>query len=100
MMDWLREFAPINEDRLRGAIWLHENLDKKKAKRFWSELTGIPTAHFHKTYIAKNKPQSKKIRKQLHKCGVFSIRYSDMAIHRRLQGWISGLIGDKISFVP
>jgi len=97
MISWFREFMEIDETRIRGAMWLHEGLSERKAKKFWSDLTGIPINHFHKTYIAKNKKGSKKIRKHLHKHGIFSIRYASTEWHRRLQGWILGVLDDRIS---
>ena len=48
--------------------------------------------NFYKTYIAKNKTESKKIRKKLHNYGIFSIRFSNATKHRKLMGWISGLL--------
>ncbi len=96
MIDWLLKFTGIPMIRIRGAIWLHEELNEKSAKRFWSKLTGIPLDQFHKTYIAKNKTYSKKVRKNIHKYGVFSIRFSDSDTHRKIMGWIYALFGVKI----
>lgn len=97
MMEWLLEFTKLPMDRFRGAIWLHEGLSEKKAKNFWSEVTGISIANFHKTYIARNKVNSKKIRKNIHQYGVFSIRCSDSTAHRQILGWISAVFSDKMS---
>lgn len=60
-------------------------------------MTGIPKNQFHKTYISKNKIDSKKVRKNIHKYGVFSIRISDSYKQRKILGWISALLSDKIS---
>lgn len=96
MMKWFREFCDLPISKFRGAIWLHEDRSEKEAKRFWSELTHIPEAQFHKTYIAKNKVDSKKIRKNIHEHGIFAIRFSDTAKQRRIIGWISALLDDRI----
>jgi hypothetical protein len=93
MVDWLRTFCEIKENRLRGSLWIHEGLDEGKAKKFWANLTQIPISQFQKSYIAKNKENSSKIRKNLHNFGVFSLRYSDVKLHRKLIGWSSGLLG-------
>lgn len=100
MTDWFMEFAKIPLKNLRGSIWLHEGLCEKKAKLFWSNLTGIPLGQFRKTYIAKVKNDSKKIRKNIHQYGVFAVRFSNSYIHRRIIGWIYALFGDKIDFIP
>lgn len=68
-------------------------------KLIWSDLTGIPLNQFHKTYIAKIKKNSKKIRKNIHEYGVVSIKFSGSDKHRRIMGWIYALVGGKISKV-
>ena len=93
MMGWFREFGKVLEPKFRGAVWIHDNLDEFRARRFWSNLTGIPITQFNKSYIAENKVNSKKVRKQKHEYGIFTIRFSDVALKRRLDGWISGILG-------
>lgn len=96
MTKWFQEFCNLPITKLRGAIWIHENLDYIAAKSFWSKLTGIPEEQFHKTYISVNKKDSKKIRKNIHQYGVFAIRFSNSQEQRRIMGWISALLGDKM----
>ena len=96
MTNWFLEFAKVPKSKLRGAIWLHEGLNENNAKNFWFKLTGIPINQFHKTYIAKNKIDSKKIRKNIHSFGVFSIRFSGVTIHRKIMGWIAGVFEDRL----
>ncbi|MBI2196107.1 hypothetical protein HYU45_00660 [Candidatus Daviesbacteria bacterium] len=99
MIKWFKEFCEVPMSRFRGAIWIHEGLDAEKAKKYWSTLTEIPQDQFHKTYIAKNKIDSKKIRKNIHEYGVFAIKFSDSDKQRKIMGWISALMGDKIADV-
>ncbi|KKW12940.1 MAG: hypothetical protein UY48_C0007G0029, partial [Candidatus Gottesmanbacteria bacterium GW2011_GWB1_49_7] len=49
MVRWFREFGHVPSDKFRGAIWLHEGLNEKKAKEYWSKVAGIPLEHFYKT---------------------------------------------------
>lgn len=100
MMEWFKEFCNLPMSKFRGAIWLHEGLDEGESKQYWSKLTGIPLNQFHKTYIAKNKPDSKKVRKNIHQFGIFAIRFSGSDAQRRILGWISALLDDKITLVP
>lgn len=100
MMDWFLIFAKVPVRKLRGAIWLHEGLSEVSAKKFWSDLTGIPHNQFHKTYVAKIKNESKKIRKNIHQYGVFAIKFSDSEIHRKIMGWIYAAFGGKIDSIP
>ena len=97
MMNWFQEFCNIPLSKFRGAIWLHDNLDEMEAKLFWSNLTKIPIDQFYKTYIAKNKIESRKIRKNIHKYGVFSISFSESNKQRQIMGWISALLGGRIT---
>lgn len=94
MMDWLFDFNNIPLSRMRGGLYIHENLNESIAKKFWSDLTGIPMNQFHKVYVVKNKDNKHK--KNIHEYGVFSIRLSDSYIHRRIMGWIYALFNDKI----
>jgi hypothetical protein len=91
MMSWFREFCDIPENKFRGQIWIHDNLNEPQAKIFWSKTTGIPIKQFTKSYIAKNKTNSRKIRKKLHEHGVFAIR-----IHKRILGWMVGILGKPL----
>lgn len=99
MMAWFRDCCKVPADKFRGAIWIHEGNDEIKAREYWSELTGIAEGKFHKTYVSKNKIDSKKIRKNIHKYGIFSIRFSDTKIQRQILGWISALFDAKIPAV-
>ncbi len=96
MINWFKEFCKIPISKIKGAIWLHDNLDEEKAKEFWSTVTGIPLEQFYKTYISKNKLDSKKVRKNIHPYGVFTIRFSHTDKQRKIMGWISALLGGKI----
>ena len=95
MAQWFREFCRVSELKLRGSIWIHEGLDVSKAIDFWSKIVKIPRTQFYKTYVAKNKIDSNKIRKNIHEYGVFSIRFSDAMVHRRMMGWIAGVFGSS-----
>ncbi len=96
MMKWFREFCQIPEDKFRGQIWIHEDLDELRAREFWSEITKIPISQFRKSYIAKNKKESRKIRKKIHEHGIFAVRISSTEIQRKILGWMSGILGVSI----
>lgn len=96
MMGWFKEFCVIPMDKYRGALWIHEGLDDFRAKKYWAKITGIPIQQFYKTYIAKNKVNSNKIRKNIHQYGVFAIRFSNCIIQRKIIGWISAMFNGKI----
>ncbi len=90
MVKWIKEFLGPSQERFRGSLYIHNNLDVDKAKRFWSRITGIPLDQFTKTYIVKN--DLRRLRKVKHPYGVFRITVSDVNLHRKVMGWISGLL--------
>lgn len=92
MMNWFRDYSDITEADFRGQIWIHENLDELKARRYWSKITKIPLKQFRKSYIAKVKKNSNKIRKNIHSHGVFAIKVSRAATQRKILGWMSGVL--------
>ena len=96
MIDWVRKFCEVPEEKLTGQIWIHDNLDAKKAKAFWSELTGIPGDRFQKTYVARNLKNSRKVRKQLHKNGIFALRINRASVQRLILGWMAGVLEAKM----
>lgn len=87
MADWLRVECKVPEEKFRCYLYIHDNLDEVKAKRFWSKLTHIPLAQFRKSYIVMNNPN--RLRKVKHVHGVLRISVSDVNLHRRITGWIS-----------
>ena len=96
MADWVREFYKIPESRIKGSLWLHENLNEPKAKKFWSKVMKIPLSQFTKTYIAKNKPDSRKVRKNIHQYGVLGIKICDSDLQREIVGLMAGVLGEDI----
>jgi len=96
MLKWLREFCEVPEEKFRGQIWIHNNLDEMKAKKYWSKIAGISVGQFTKSYIAENKINSRKVRKQLHQYGIFAIRVHDVKMQRKIRGWMIGVLGDKL----
>jgi len=89
MVDWYREFCKVPEEKFRCSLYIHDNLDEKKAKKFWSRLTKIPLSQFRKSYIVKN--NSHRLRKVKHIYGVLRVVISDVNLHRKIMGWIEGI---------
>jgi hypothetical protein len=92
MVNWLHDFCQIELDNLKFSLWLHDNLDEKKAIEFWCDLLKIKSSQFGKTYFAKNKLNSPKIRKNIHQFGIIKIRFYNSAKLRLILGWIKGVL--------
>ena len=91
MVDWFREFCSVSEDRFRCNLYLHDNLDERAAKKYWSKITRIAIDNFRKSYIIKNNPH--RLRKTKHINGIIRITVSDAAMYRKIIGLISGVFG-------
>jgi hypothetical protein len=100
MMKWFLEFTNLPMSKYHGAIWIHDGLNERKAKVFWSTITGIPIKQFYKTYVVLNKTNPHQVRKNIHEYGIFAIRFCNNEVQRKILGWIFALFNDKISFVP
>ncbi|HSD98303.1 MAG TPA: hypothetical protein VLB73_01215 [Patescibacteria group bacterium] len=95
MTKWFVTCVHVPKEKLRGRIWIHNNLDEEVAKRFWAHLTKVPLDQFVKSYVVNRK--SKSMRKNIHPYGVFTVSFSDATIHRKIMGWIYALFDDKMS---
>lgn len=89
MINWFREFCKVPEKKFRCYLYIHDNLDEIRAKKFWSKLLKLPISQFRKSYIVKNNP--KRFRKTKNIYGVLRISISNVNLHRRIMGWIDGL---------
>ncbi|OGK25285.1 hypothetical protein A3A46_03725 [Candidatus Roizmanbacteria bacterium RIFCSPLOWO2_01_FULL_37_13] len=90
MVDWLRNYCYVPEEKFRCSLYLHDNLNEGSAKRFWISLLKVPNSQFTKSYIVKS--NHKRFRKTKHKNGVLRVTVSDVNLHRKIMGWISGVI--------
>lgn len=90
MKGWFDKFCGVHKDRYRCYLYIHDNLNEQNAKIFWSNLLNIPLEQFRKSYIVKN--NQKRFRKTKHEYGVLRLSVSDINLHRKIMGWISGLL--------
>jgi hypothetical protein len=89
MIDWFKDFCDVPTIKLRGSLYIHDDLSEVKARKFWSKLTKIPLSQFTKSYIAKN--NLKRLRKSKHENGIFRIQISNANLHRKIMGWVDGI---------
>lgn len=89
MMKFLRIVCKVPENKFRGAVHMHSSLNRNKAEKFWSLISGIPIAQFHKTQFGISRA-SKHKRKTLP-FGTFAIIVCDTSIRCRIEGWIQGI---------
>lgn len=89
MAGWLKTFCKIPIGKFRCSLYLHDNLNEKAAKKYWSKLINIPIIQFRKSYIVKNNPN--RLRKTKHIYGICRITVSNVNLLRIIMGWISGV---------
>lgn len=89
MLKFFREICNVNEQKLRGYIHIHENLDVNVAERYWQKITKISSDKFYPTYNKPNK-SSKGTRNSLP-YGVCDIYVLDAKLLLRIKGWIEGI---------
>ncbi len=89
MADWFREICKVPEEKFRCYLYIHDDLNEKKAKEYWSNLIGVPLEKFKKSYIVKN--NTKRLRKVKHIYGILRLTISDANLSRKIAGWIIAL---------
>lgn len=92
IVSWLKEFFKFDTNKIKGQIWIHDNLNIEIARNFWVKTTKIPEQNLYKTYIAKNKPGSKKVRKNIHKHGIFTVILPSVKIQREILGLMARVL--------
>jgi hypothetical protein len=92
IVSWLKDFFKFDTNKIKGHIWIHDNLNIEIARNFWVKTTKIPEQNLYKTYVAKNKPGSKKIRKNLHKYGIFTVILPSVKIQREILGLMARVL--------
>lgn len=93
MMDWLRKFCHVTDDRFSLRVGLNEAHKKRmnEVRKYWSELTGISLSQFTKTSIKKVK--TKKVYENFnnHYGALRVVVRRGTHLHRKIMGWIEGL---------
>ena len=95
MMKFFREVCKVSEGRFKCRLFLHPGVNKRKARQFWSKVTGVPPSQFTKPYVKPPKSSSGKMHNILYR-GTCQIRVGDVQTFHKIQGFIKGLtVEDK-----
>ena len=89
MMKFFRDVCRVSEEKFRGCLHIHPHLDKEKAERFWSNISGIPRRQFHKTQFGISR--ASKHKRDTLPLGTFRIVICDVRLKSRIDGWIKGM---------
>jgi len=77
---FLRKIIKIDELKLKGQLFIYDDLDKPELEKMWSKETGIPLNNFNKTIVLKAKNSKYK----LNPNGTFKVRYHSKEAYQRL----------------
>lgn len=91
-LQFLRVICRIDESRLRGYIYCHENQRPTSMVNFWSHTLGIPRSQFSKPYVRRYGQgyQARRLPKRMEH-GLVHVRYSDLKLLRQIFSWIEEL---------
>lgn len=89
MMRFFRKVCKVTENKFRGVVHIHPHLNIDKAKKFWSEISGIPLTQFHKTQLGISR--ASKHKRDTLPLGTFRIVVCDTRLLSKIKGWIKGI---------
>jgi len=87
---WLMDFCNVEIQTIRCNLYLHDNLDEDKAKKYWSKFLTVPISQFNKTYFVKN--NENRLRHSKHINGICRLTVSRIDVLRQILGWIKATL--------
>ena len=97
---WLEKIFKVKPESLKARLNIYSQQNENKIKKFWSELTGIPTGRFGKTYV---KPLSKGYKKNNFYYGTVRIEVpKSVDLNYNISAWIDFIaesLKPKVKFV-
>lgn len=83
---WIEKIFKIKSKNLKARLNIYSQQDEIKIKKFWSELTGIPTKRFGKTFV---KPLNKNYKKNNLYYGTIRIEVpKSVNLNYKISSWI------------
>ncbi len=77
---FMRKVLTIHEKKLKGQLFIYNDLDQDKVEKFWSSATEIPLSRFNKTIILTPRGYKGKLSEK----GTFKLRYHSKEIFKKL----------------
>lgn len=89
--NFYRECLEIQEEKLRIALYIYDDIDENEAIKFWSKELNVPRKQFIKTQVLKSR--SKRTRRR-SKYGICNLYFSNTELSIKIREWISLLSRD------
>lgn len=86
MMRFFRECCNISEEKFRGHVHTFSHRNAQNAVKYWSDISGVPTNKFYKTYVKKS--SASKNKRDTLPYGTVQIYVHDTKFFFRLMGWL------------
>lgn len=87
-MAFLRKIIKIDESRIKGQLFIYDDLNKRELENKWSKISGIPLRNFNKTIVFK----SKNIKYRPSPNGTFKIRYHSKDAFQKLASLVQNIL--------
>jgi len=97
-MKFFIKACDIPLDKIRGHIHLHPHLNDNQAKKYWSEISGIPAEHFYKT--TKQQSRASKNKKDSLPFGTLGIQICNTELLLKIKGWMEGMYKSIVENTP
>lgn len=91
IMRFFREICHVEEKRIRLCIHLHPNIEDKRARKYWSKITGMPIDSFWKSQKHISKSSLGKRPKNRLPYGTLHVIILDSNLVKKIRGWNLGL---------
>ncbi len=92
-MEFLVTFCAVTPDKIRGALYIYEDLNDIECREYWSSKTGL--IHFHKTMVLPSRHKTKKL-----PYGTCTILVSNTYLKRKMLLWIDQMPKMVLNTVP
>jgi len=90
MVKWFELMFGVKAQNLKAYLNIYPQQDESKVKEFWSDLTGIPTERFGKSFV---KPLSKNYKKNNLYYGTIKVGIpKSVDTKHRIFGWIDAVL--------
>ncbi|MFM2340039.1 MAG: hypothetical protein RLZZ360_675 [Candidatus Parcubacteria bacterium] len=90
---FLLTFCLVPPEKIRGALYLYEDLDETECKKYWENNTGLQV--FHKTMVLPSRHKTKKL-----PYGTCTILVSNTYLKRKLLTWIDQIPKIVLNTLP
>ncbi len=83
-IQFLLTYCDVPKEKIRGALYIYEDLDEATCKDYWSKHTGLQ--YFHKTMVLPSRHKTKRL-----PYGTCTVLVSNTYLKRKLLLWIDQL---------